>query len=141
MIKERDVTTLKMPFPDISAGLALSPHMYICYESGQSKKMFKVQSLKPHHIMHMPANNYIIEEKDIQRNPFNKKSMIDLDKYFFLERVRIKEWVLTKTRRDICADLYDKIQEGTEDLSICREQKMNVDEIIILNKAVSKIKK
>lgn len=139
MIKERDVTTLKMPFPDISSGLALSAHMYICYESGESKKMFKVQSLKPRHLMNMPANNCIIEEKDIQRNPFNKKSIIDLDKYFLLERVRIKEWVLAKTRRDICSDLYNKIREETEHLSICHEQKMNVDEIITLNKAVSKI--
>ena len=54
-------------------------------------------------------NHKIIESKDINRNPFNHKTLIDCDKLFRLQQVTIPDTLLTTTRRDICEELFNNV--------------------------------
>lgn len=131
MIKSKDVVTLKVPFPKISSGLAKTPHMYICHTSGQDKKMIKVQTMKPAHILEMPCERYIIEESDSDRNPFRLTSIIDLDKIFSLTDIKIDASLLAN--RNICDEIYQKINEGTDNLSLCEIVTPAQSELLKLN--------
>ena len=79
MISKKDVVTLRMPFPNIQASLAVQSHMYICLENiNNQKKFIKCQTAKAQLIN--KVNTYIIEESDSTRNPFLKKINVSIGK-------------------------------------------------------------
>jgi len=38
LINQRDVVTIRIPFPDIASTLAVRSHMYICFQPGIDRK-------------------------------------------------------------------------------------------------------
>jgi len=112
LIEEKHVVTMKIPFPSISSGLAVSPHMYVCLTKQQyNKKFIKCQSLKPHHLGRNKRPYYrIVENVDINRNPFNRTTLIDCDKQFQVDGVEICTSLLTKKRNDVCDELFMDIR-------------------------------
>lgn len=110
MISEKDVVRIKLPFPHINAGLAVRSHMYVCIKKGESKELVASQTYKTEHLKSdVPPFKYVIEESDINRNPFKWKSIIDCDKKFIIENAQIPNHLLTTSRPDICDDLYNDI--------------------------------
>ena len=108
MISKKDVVTLRMPFPNIQASLAVQSHMYICLENiNNQKKFIKCQTAKAKLIN--KVNTYIIEESDSTRNPFLKETLLDLDKKFFLLGVKIPLLLRTSIRTNISDILYNEI--------------------------------
>ena len=98
---------MKMPFPDINSQLAVQSHMYICYNRNTNDyELVKCQTFKNRFYN---LNHKIIESKDINRNPFNHKTLIDCDKLFRLQQVTIPDTLLTTTRRDICEELFNNV--------------------------------
>ncbi len=107
MINSKDVIRLKMPFPNINSRLAVNSHMYVCYTHVTNNYgLVKCQTFKNrfYNLQHR-----IIESKDPTRNPFNHKTLIDCDKLFKLNEIIIPDSLLTITRRNICNELYSKI--------------------------------
>lgn len=101
-----------MPFPNISSALAISAHMYVCLEDGQDKHLAKCQTYKPHHLLNNKEPfNYIIENADVTRNPFQRKSIIDCDKKFGISGVTIPTKMRTTVRPDICEPLFTEVVE------------------------------
>jgi hypothetical protein len=120
-----------MPFPDIHSGLATKAHMYICYSPGKEKKLLKVQTMKPMHVANMPCKNYIIEKADGNRNPFERKSIIDLDKHFHLSNIVIDNSLLA--RRNICEDIFTMISKQTNELRLCPPHVFSHEDLLKLN--------
>jgi hypothetical protein len=84
--------------------------MYICIKSGNSKEFIKCQSFKPVHLLKgRPPYNFKIEESDIARNPFDKKTTIDCDKSFCVKNVVVDKGLVTINRNDVCEELFDEI--------------------------------
>lgn len=107
MINSKDVIRLKMPFPNINSKLAVSSHMYVCYTHiTNNYGLVKCQTFKN---MFYNLQHRIIESKDPTRNPFNHKTLIDCDKLFKLNKIVIPDSLLTTTRRNICNELFNKI--------------------------------
>lgn len=101
---------MRVPFPNVNSGLATSAHMYICLEAGNEKQLAKCQTYKPHHLLSdQEPFNYIIENPDISRNPFQLKSIIDCDKKFGINNVTIPVSLRTTVRNDICDQLYKEL--------------------------------
>lgn len=110
MIKERDVVSLLIPFPDINTPLAKYPHMYICNQAGSTKKFVKCQTKKPYHLRRdSEPKKRITEKADITRNPFNNETIIDCDKNFILIGTSINLNARTSNRPDVCKELYDSV--------------------------------
>ncbi len=110
MIKEKDVINLKVPFPDISSGLARGIHMYICVGNNKEALFVKSQTYKPRLLT--LVNNSIIEEADINRNPFSQKTLIDLDKEFHISKdLVISKDSLCRKRPDVCDELFAEINQ------------------------------
>lgn len=110
MIERKNVITIKLPFPNINSGLAVKPHMYICY--GTEGKMFnfiKCQRIKPKMIFSNKFRHYIDELPDIKRNPFVYPTRIDCDKMFMTEDVCYDDKLKTSIRPDISDDLMLEI--------------------------------
>lgn len=108
LIREKDVIRMKVPFPTISAGLAVQAHMYICgHDSAPDYGFMKCQTLKPQMLGSAKFRHYIDEPADISRNPFSRTSRIDCDKFFVTESVRYGDGLKTTSRPDVCQDLYD----------------------------------
>ncbi|WP_156646337.1 hypothetical protein [Lentibacillus sp. JNUCC-1] len=107
MIDEKNVIRMRVPFPDIDSGLAARPHMYICLKSGTQKEFIKCQTFKPRHLFRNKApHNYLIEDPDIDRNPFYDKTTIDCDKSFGVENVTVDKSLITDKREDVCDALF-----------------------------------
>ena len=86
----KDVVLLKIPYPNEESALNKIPHMYICFSiEGDTAKFLKCQSYKPYHDLKnaLPINR-IIENADPTRNPFKRKTLIDLDKIFVTDKMR-----------------------------------------------------
>lgn len=110
MISLRDVIWLKVPYPNISSGLALKSHMYICMNSAYGEKEFaKVSSLKPGHLIH--PIHHIVEAPNISRNPFCRVSIIDCDKFLKATGIIFPLTLRTIIRPNISCVLYDLIIE------------------------------
>lgn len=93
MIKEKDVLRMKVPFPNISSGLAVQSHMYICSKSnGNSFGFVKVQTLKPYMINSDIIQHYVDEKANPMRNPFRHSSRIDCDKFIHVIKCYIWRW-------------------------------------------------
>lgn len=98
---------MRMPFPHINSRLAVNSHMYICYNHQTNNyKLVKCQTFKNRFYN---LNHKIIESENIERNPFSHKTLIDCDKLFKLNEIIIPDSLLTTIRRDICDDLFNKI--------------------------------
>lgn len=88
MINTKDVTILKIPYPDVLSPLFSIPHMYICIKTSEKDAyLIKCQSFKPYHSRpdSVPKSR-LTEYPDIKRNPFVKATVIDLDKQFSASR-------------------------------------------------------
>ncbi|MBI0110742.1 hypothetical protein [Lactobacillus sp. W8093] len=134
MIKSHDVITMKLPFPNISSGLAVKAHMYICENVvGNDYCFIKCQSFKNRFYQ---LNHYLVEEPNSSRNPFVRTSLIDCDKRFNIKHVLISEDILTKSRRDVSAQLFQEIKSEIDD----EECVDNEIDRIELNKLNGKIK-
>lgn len=98
---------MRLPFPTINSALAVHSHMYICYaHTINNYKLVKCQTFKN---KFYNLNHRIIESKNINRNPFMHKTLIDCDKLFNLDRLIIPDSLLTTNRRDICDELFSKV--------------------------------
>jgi len=110
LIDKADVVTMYIPFSDIDSSLALKEHMYICIQNGNDKEFIKCQTFKPTHILaNNPPKQYLVEEQNINRNPFNRRTTIDCDKSFCVCCVIIDRKLLEK--RNICDVLFNAIIE------------------------------
>jgi len=113
LIEEKDVVTMRIPYPSIDSGLAVSTHMYICTKNSVEKKFVKCQTLKPYHLLkNSEPIRRITEEANIQRNPFKRKTLIDCDKTFVVNGVSIHLDLLTTSRRDVNRDLFSQIKRA-----------------------------
>ena len=78
----------KIPYPDEESPLNMIPHMYICvHEDAENIYLLKCQSFKHYHYYRnsQPRNRFV-ELADFSRNPFKRKTLIDLDKVFIVCR-------------------------------------------------------
>jgi hypothetical protein len=128
---------MRLPFPNTRSRLAMRSHMYICLKDGTNKTIVKCQSEKPTHLISSnPPFRYVREEPNIDRNPFNNNSLIDCDKTFSINDVRIDTSLLTTIRKDICDDLLEEIYEEL-DHPDCRNEDINTTELVSLNELIS----
>ncbi|RGX44602.1 hypothetical protein DWV22_09605 [Weissella confusa] len=109
MIKQNDVIRARFPYPDMISPLARHAHMYIVKDNQYD--FFKVQSFKPTHVQAGYIDNMLIEEANINRNPFDHTSVVDLDKIFSIRDVELSETMLTEIRRDISRQFADEIND------------------------------
>lgn len=111
MIKKQDVVSLFVPFPNIDSKLALNSHMYICHRVVEGETdLIKCQTFKNKYFIENNLKHKVVEDPDISRNPFNKKSLIDCDKLFKFIGVYIPETLLAKKRRDVCPELFSHVE-------------------------------
>lgn len=126
-----------MPFPNITADLAVKSHMYICLKDGRDKELIKCQTFKPTHLSpSVPPYCYIIERNDISRNPFGQMTTIDCDKAFCVSGVIVNLRLLTRNRRNICAELFADVEAETRHDGF-RRILMNRSEVVRLNPLIS----
>lgn len=111
LIEPTDVLLLKIPYPNDSSGLATNQHMYICVSVDSDSAAFvKCQSYKPYHVrQNATPFNRLVEAPDVARNPFQRPTLIDLDKLFVIDLYAFT----SKTRfiNPISQPLYDDIQK------------------------------
>ncbi len=130
---------MKVPFPSISAKLALRAHMYICGKDAAPNYGFiKCQTLKPYMLVKSVVAHYVDETPDISRNPFGYTTRIDCDKFFITSSVRYDDGLRTVSRPDVCRDLYDKVKnelaaDGYLTVSV------NEAELVTLNNLITRI--
>lgn len=103
----------------MTSGLAVKAHMYIVEENGYS--LVKAQTFKASVVSHV--DNFLIENANINRNPFLSTTLIDLDKLFLLRGVLLDDRMKTTERPDISLQLSEQINKN-----------MNAPENIELNK-------
>lgn len=138
MINEKDVIRMLVPFPNISSGLALKPHMYICRQNNHPNYEFvECQTLKPAMIGSAMFQHFVDEPADITRNPFAHTSRIDCDYTFTTASVSYSDQLKTTTRPDVCQDLYDKVKAEL----LCdgyTQHPINEDDLTSLNRLIHK---
>lgn len=135
MIRVRDVIRSKVPYPIVSSELAQITHMYICKNSGRTKELIKIQSVKTKHkINGFPTSNYFLFSAEKNNNPFRKDSFADLEKNFLLKDVKIPMNLATSPNIDY-NDYTDMISCITNMSNIS----INTDDFLELNKACSRI--
>ncbi|WP_290033559.1 hypothetical protein [Ligilactobacillus cholophilus] len=135
MIRQKDVITIRMPYPNIHSRLAKKAHMYICkkHDIESEYELIKCQSYKTKDLPYL--NHRIIEDADIRRNPFNHRSLIDCDKLFLCQNINISDVFLTSKRRDVCSDLYDDIinelnEDGFDTISLPAEDMKCINDVL-----------
>lgn len=139
MINAKDVVRMKIPYPDISADLAVSSHMYICKSVCESAYEYvKCQTLKPKMLAGNLLSHYVDEEADKTRNPFQRTTRIDCDKVFTTKSVQYDSRLKTTVRPDICQELYEQVmKELAADGYVIIE--MNEEELTGINPMITKI--
>ena len=139
LIKEKDVIRMKVPFPNINAGLALQAHMYIFGQEEMPEYGFiTCQPLKPQMLGSRVIRHYVDEPADLNRNPFSRTSRIDCDKFFVTTSVGYDEELKTTSRPDVCDELYDNVKnELAADGYITIL--VNEDELVTLNALITKV--
>ena len=87
----KDVVLLKIPYPTEDSGLNRVAHMYICIKVENEQVYYaKCQSYEPYHAKKGSLPKYrVIEPADESRNPFKRKTIVDLDKLFVTDKNRI----------------------------------------------------
>ena len=139
MIKEKDVVRMKVPYPSIHDGLALSSHMYICKTANAALREFvKCQTLKPYMLIQGTMKHYCDEHPDITRNPFKHTTRIDCDKLFTTNTVKYDLRLRTDNRTDICQSLYDDVVKELNEDGYTRIN-MNETELKRLNPLITDI--
>lgn len=102
---------MKVPFPGIDSGLAKQSHMYIC-EDGQlgAKRFVACQTKKPY-MLNRPDMfiNYIDEEADPTRNPFQHTTRIVCDNVYQFPGLFFDSTLRTRVRPNVCADIVNRI--------------------------------
>lgn len=102
---------MRVPFPDVSSNLAAQAHMYVCIRNGTHKEFIKCQRFKPKHLnKKIPPYQRIEEMPNINRNPFNSKTILDCDKSFYIKNVVVDKSLLAAKRKDVCEELYTDIK-------------------------------
>lgn len=115
--------------------MALSAHMYICYEHiANNYQLVKCQTFKN---TFYTLNHKIIESENIKRNPFKHRTLIDCDKLFKLNGLVIPDSLLATSRRNICDELFYDVDvelktDGYKDEVLKRELVRKVNPKIIL---------
>lgn len=133
MIKQRDVITIRLPFPNLNSALAVRSHMYICENEKQNDFCFiKCQTYKN---KNYNLNHYLIEDVDISRNPFNKVSLIDCEKRFNVRNVSISEDILAKKRRNVSEELFKLIKQTINEEE-CDNKEMDRKDVCTINKKI-----
>lgn len=124
---------MKVPYPDVNAGLAAKAHMYICkHNDNDSYEFVKCQTLKPKMLFNNHFKHFVDEEADISRNPFNHMTRIDCDKVFTTENVQYDETLRTTIRPDVCQELYNEIieelnEDGYDIIQMNEEELTNIN--------------
>ncbi|MBD3949638.1 hypothetical protein I4Q36_07135 [Tuanshanicoccus lijuaniae] len=116
MISEMDVVKLKMPYPNISSGLAVKAHMYICKRPGENKETLKIQSVKnKHRINGYPCSNYYVLSGSSVDNPCARDSFVDLDKQFIINNIMIPRTLLARSAlsKSCYYDIIQNIHRST----------------------------
>lgn len=125
-----------MPHPRIDSNLALIPHMYICYEIGDSNRLVKVQTYKP--LLENVVNNYIDTDEYINQHPFRRRSLIDLDKYFFISDIVFSDKLKAIDNNGVVSDnIFNEITNKTNNLSTCNEEIIDADDLQSINSLIS----
>ena len=102
---------MKVPYPTINDGMALSAHMYICRQSDSLLHEFvKCQTLKPYMLINNPMRHYWDERADITRNPFSRTTRIDCDKTFKTYAVSYDDSMKTTLRPDVSDDVFNSVE-------------------------------
>ncbi|MBC6310962.1 hypothetical protein HCJ66_15605 [Listeria sp. FSL L7-1582] len=110
MIEQKDVITMRVPFPDISSDLAIQAHMYLCIEKGANKSFLSCQTKKPLLMVEsMPPFKYVEEAPDLSRNPFKYGTLIACDFSFCFKGIKVDKKMLTNRRRDVCEELFQDV--------------------------------
>ena len=129
MIREKDVVTLRMPYPNVSSNLAVLSHMYICKKPGKIKKLLKIQTIKNRHkTKGYPCLNFYELKAVDQNNPCNRDSFVDLDKNFILEHVNIP--LKLKTKKELHKESFLEILERIrtiEDVNINTKEFLSIN--------------
>ncbi len=137
MINQKDVIRMKVPYPSITDGMAMTSHMYICRtQSDTDYEYVKCQTLKPYMLINNPMQHYHDEQPDLARNPFTRTTRIDCDKLFSTHTVTYDDQMRTTNRPDVCDDLFAKMElelltDGYQNINI------NEDKLKILNRFVN----
>lgn len=112
LIKPKDVIRMKVPYPSIKSGLAYRAHMYICEGKNESHYEYvKAQTQKPYMNGSAKFSQYIDEQPDISRNPFQRATRIDCEKLFVSDSLEYDDTLKTTSRCNISDELYSKILE------------------------------
>lgn len=115
-----------MPFPNVHSGLAVKAHMYIA--RGNKYDLIKAQTFKASVVARV--DNYLIERPNIDRNPFIRPTLIDLDKMFCLRGIELLDSLKTSLRPNVCLELSQRI-----DRNLSKHDSLNipVDNFLSLN--------
>jgi hypothetical protein len=110
--------------------------MYICVEKNKEFLFVKSQTFKP--TLLTCVNNYLIENSDINRNPFTRPTLIDLDKEFHVSRVvEISRASLCRRRKDVSTELFQDIRGK---ITSPNHQEVDIQQLLYLNQEYLKIK-
>ncbi len=113
--------------------------MYICgRDTAPDYGFIKCQTLKPYMLCSNLITHFVDEPADISRNPFERTSRIDCDKFFVTSSVRYDDGLKTTARPDICQELYDDVKCKLETDGYITVP-INEDELVTLNYLISKI--
>lgn len=135
MINSKDVIRLKIPYPNISSNLAMQAHMYICYEVGNSNKLIKAQTYKP--ILETYVNSFIDSNEYTGEHPFKRRTLIDLDKYFYLTGVMLPISLKVYNNNGRVSDrLFNDITKETNQLNNCHCENVNIEQLKALNRNI-----
>src|SRR5690625_386829 len=133
---KKEVIRMRVPFPNVNSALAVNAHMYVCIGDGTHKEFIKCQSFKPKHINKRIAPIQRIEEDpDIHRNPFNKKTILDCDKSFYIEDVVFGKELLATKRKDVCEELFININKEIKHQDFLKED-VDIAPLISLNNKI-----
>ncbi|MGV2393289.1 UNVERIFIED_CONTAM: hypothetical protein O8I53_10150 [Campylobacter lari] len=129
MIREKDVITIKIPYPNSSSDLAVYPHMYICNSVNDKQyKYIKCQTAKPAMLFNKKLAHFIYEEPNIARNPFKRLTAIDCGKLFITNNVEYGDNLKTTNRSNISDDLFNDINQK---LAMTKYDEIEIDENIL----------
>ncbi|MGZ9454221.1 hypothetical protein ACXX84_04065 [Mycoplasma sp. AC157] len=128
---------MKIPFPTKHSFLPKVSHMYICLDKQEEKYQFlKCQTFKWIIIKKKLIQNYTIEDSNINRNPFSKETLIDLDKIFITSTVKYDDRMKTEIRSNISNDLFIELKNQLKDSQV-NIINLNEQELKLLNKWIN----